>query len=139
MTELEKSRMMMERRENILQSQTAKITCNYIEYHKMTDQMFYGVPLTETHLAKCTERLKIYLANGGAGNIMIKLGIGIELTTKQTLLLPEEIVSERFVWLKDREKGSYWKDMRSKLSECFFLVERCIKKRIITDGNSLIN
>ena len=89
MTELEKSRMMMERRENILQSQTAKITCNYIEYHKMTDQMFYGVPLTETHLAKCTERLKIYLANGGAGNIMIKLGIGIELTTKQTLLLPE--------------------------------------------------
>ena len=112
MTELKKSRMMMERRENILQSQTAKITCNYIEYHKMTDQMFYGVPLTETHLAKCTERLKIYLANGGAGNIMIKLGIGIELTTKQTL---------------------------SKLSECFFLVERCIKKRIITDGNSLIN
>jgi len=42
MTELKKSRMMMERRENILQSQTAKITCNYIEYHKMTDQMFYG-------------------------------------------------------------------------------------------------
>ena len=105
MTDLEKSRMMMERRENILQSQTAKITCNYIEYHKMTDQMFYGVPLTETHLAKCTERLKIYLANGGAGNIMIKLGIGIELTTKQTLLLPEEIVSERFVWLKGPRKG----------------------------------
>lgn len=46
MTELKKSRMMMERRENILQSQTAKITCNYIEYHKMTDQMFYGVPFT---------------------------------------------------------------------------------------------
>lgn len=97
MTELEKSRMVMEGNGNM--------TCNYIEYHKMTDRMFYGVPLTEAHLARCTETLRCYLTNGGAGKLMNKLGIGIKLTTKQALLLPEEIVSERFVWLKGPRKG----------------------------------
>lgn len=104
MTELERFRMMMEGENGISQRPTTKMTCNYVEYHKMTDQMFYGVPLTETHLTRCTRRLRCYLINGGAGNLMSQLGIGIKLITKKALLLPEEIISERFIWLKGPRK-----------------------------------
>ena len=79
--------------------------CNYIEYHRLTEQMFYGTAQTDSHLNQYTEILRQYLINGGAGNIMQKLGIGIQLVTKRDMLLPEEVVTERFIWLKGNRKG----------------------------------
>lgn len=61
--------------------------CNYIEYHRLTDQMFSGVAQTDTHLNQYTEILRQYLINGGAANTMLKLDIGIQVTTKRFMLL----------------------------------------------------
>ena len=79
--------------------------CNYIEYHKLTDQMFYGVAQTDIHLNEYTEIIRRYLIDGGAGNIMQKLGIGIQIITTRAVLLPEEIVTRRFIWLKGNRTG----------------------------------
>ena len=78
--------------------------CNYIEYHRLTDQMFSGVAQTDTHLNQYTEILRQYLINGGAANTMLKLGIGIQVTTKRFMLLPKEVVMRRFIWLKRKEQ-----------------------------------
>ena len=40
--------------------------CNYIEYHRLTEQMFYGTAQTDSHLNQYTEILRQYLINGGA-------------------------------------------------------------------------
>ena len=61
--------------------------CNYIEYHRLTDQMFSGVAQTDTHLNQYTEILRQYLINGGAANTMLKLGIGIQVTTKKIYVI----------------------------------------------------
>ncbi len=47
--------------------------------------MFSGVAQTDTHLNQYTEILRQYLINGGAANTMLKLGIGIQVTTKKFL------------------------------------------------------
>ena len=49
--------------------------------------------------------LRQYLINGGAANTMLKLGIGIQVTTKRFMLLPKEVVMRRFIWLKGSRKG----------------------------------
>ena len=49
--------------------------------------------------------LRQYLINGGAANTMLKLGIGIQVTTKRFMLLPKEVVMRRFIWLKCSRKG----------------------------------
>ena len=36
---------------------------------------------------------------------MQKLGVGIQLTTKRLMLLPEEVAMRRFIWLKGNRKG----------------------------------
>ena len=36
---------------------------------------------------------------------MLKLGVGIQLTTKKLMLLPEEVIMRRLVWLKGSRKG----------------------------------
>ena len=77
----------------------------YFEYHRLTDQMFSGVAQTDTHLNQYTEILRQYLINGGAANTMLKLGIGIQVTTKRFMLLPKEVVMRRFIWLKGSRKG----------------------------------
>ncbi len=79
--------------------------CNYIEYHRLTDRMFYGIAQTDAHLNQYTEVLRQYLINGGAGDIMLKFGVGIQLTTKKLMLLPEEVIMRRFIWLKGNKKG----------------------------------
>lgn len=79
--------------------------CNYIEYHRLTNKMFYGVMQTDTHLNQYKEILRQYLINGGAGDIMLKLGVGIQLTTKKLMLLSEEVIMRRFIWLKGNRKG----------------------------------
>lgn len=81
------------------------MTCNYFEYRKMMDKLFYGVPLTDNRLNEATEIIRQYLVNGGAGNILKELGVGIRIVTKECMLLPSEIVRKRFVWLKGERKG----------------------------------
>ena len=80
--------------------------CNYIEYHKLTDKMFYGVAQTDLHLNKYTEILRQYLVNDGAGDVMSKLGIGIRIVSRKIGLLPEEVITRRFIWLKGNRQGS---------------------------------
>lgn len=36
---------------------------------------------------------------------MLKLGVGIQLTTKKLMLLPEEVIMRSLVWLKGSRKG----------------------------------
>lgn len=81
------------------------ITCNYFEYMDMTEKMFFGVPLTDEHLNNVTEKIRQYLINGGTGNIVEALNIGIRIVTKKTVLLPEEVVRRRFIWLDGERKG----------------------------------
>ena len=81
------------------------MTCSYYEYREMMDKMFYGVALTDNHLNNITEQIRQYLVNGGAGNIVVALGIGIKVITKKAVLLPNEVVYRRFVWLEGERKG----------------------------------
>lgn len=81
------------------------MTCNYFEYREMMDKLFYGVPLTDNHLNEATEIIRQYLVNGGAGNILKELGIGIRIVTKEYVLLPPEIIWRRFVWIHGERKG----------------------------------
>lgn len=79
--------------------------CNYYEYKRITEEMFYGSPQTDAHLNKYTEILQNYLIAGGAGNLMLELNIGIQIVTRKSVLLPEEIITKRFVWLGGSRKG----------------------------------
>lgn len=81
------------------------MTCNYFEYREMMDKMFYGVGLTDRYLNNATERIRQYIVNGGAGNILKALGIGIKIITKESVLLPSEIVYRRFVWIGGERNG----------------------------------
>ena len=81
------------------------MTCNYFEYREMMDKMFYGVVLTDNHLNNVTEQIRQYIVNGGAGNILKALGIGIKVITKEAVLLPSEVVYRRFMWLDGERKG----------------------------------
>lgn len=81
------------------------MTCNYFDYRDMMDKMFYGVALTDNHLNDVTEQIRRYLVNGGAGNIVKALNIGVKVITQKSLLLPEEVVKCRFVWLDGGRKG----------------------------------
>ena len=81
------------------------MTCNYFEYRDLMDKLFYGVALTDSHLNNATEQIRQYIVNGGAGNVMKSLGIGIKVVTKEAALLPTEVVSRRFVWLNGERKG----------------------------------
>ena len=79
--------------------------CNYFDYRDMTDKMFYGVALTDEHLNNVTENIRQYLINGGAGEIVKSLNIGIKIVTKKAMLLPEKIIKRRFVWLSGEHEG----------------------------------
>lgn len=81
------------------------MTCNYFEYRDITEKLFYGVPLTDKHLNDATEQIRRYLIDGGAGNIVKALGIGIRVVTKETLLLQPEVISKRFVYIDGENKG----------------------------------
>lgn len=81
------------------------MTCNYFEYREMTDKLFYGVALTDSHLDNATEKIQNYFAYGGAENILKQLKIGIRVITMKTTLPSTEIIRRRFVYLDDRHKG----------------------------------
>lgn len=82
------------------------MTCNYFEYKEITDKAFYGVALTDKHLNRVTEEIRRYLVDGGAGEILQKMGIGIGILEKQ-FIFPElnEIVKKRFVFISGEHKG----------------------------------
>lgn len=81
------------------------MTCNYFDYMNMTEKMFYGVALTDTHLNNVTESIRKYLIEGGAGDIVKTLNIGIKVVTRKAILFPDEIVKRRFIWLDGERKG----------------------------------
>ena len=79
--------------------------CNYFEYQAMVDKLFCGVALTSEHLNNATEQIRMYLVNGGAGEVVKALHIGIKVTTKESFLIGTEFVSMRFVWLEGERSG----------------------------------
>lgn len=84
------------------------MTCNYFRYKEITDKAFYGVALTDKHLNNVTEELRRYLVEGGAAEILQKLGIGIKITEKQFGVFPEllnEVIKKRFVFISGEHKG----------------------------------
>ena len=83
------------------------MTCNYFDYIDMTDEMFYGIALTDEHLNNATEQIRKYLVDGGAGDILKALGIGIKVEEKQYQLSPElnEVIKKRFVFVDGENKG----------------------------------
>ena len=76
------------------------MTCNYFEYRRMTEDLFYGVPLTDSHLNDATEKLRQYLINGRAEYIGNKLGIGI-----RTISNGSQIIRHRFIFISGDNKG----------------------------------
>lgn len=80
--------------------------CNYFEYRDITEKMFYGVALTDSHLNRVTEQIRQYLINGCAGKVVKALNIGMKVVTKESVLLPVEEISRRFVWLDGERKGN---------------------------------
>ena len=81
------------------------MTCNYFEYRNMTEKLFFGVALTQEHLNRATEEIRRYIVDGGAGDVMLALGIGIKVITKEAVLLPKEIVKRCFVYIDGENKG----------------------------------
>lgn len=81
------------------------MTCNYFEYKDLMEKLFHGVALTDSHLNNATEQIRQYIVNGGAGDVLKSLGIGIRVVTKEAVLLPAEVVSRRFVWIAGERKG----------------------------------
>ena len=79
--------------------------CNYFEYRDMADKLFYGTALTDAHLDNATEQIRLYLVNGGAGEVVKALNIGIVVVTKSNILTGTEPVRTRFVWLDGERKG----------------------------------
>ena len=67
------------------------MTCNYFEYRDMTEKLFFGTLLTQEHLNNATEEIRRYIVDGGAGDVMLALGIGIKVITKDAVLLPKEM------------------------------------------------
>ncbi len=82
------------------------MTCNCFGYKEITDKAFYGVPLTDEHLNNVTEEIRQYLVEGGAGELMQKMGIGIRIIETQ-FIFPElnEVVKKRFVFISGENKG----------------------------------
>lgn len=81
--------------------------CNYFEYMDMTENMFYGVLLTDNHLNNATETIRQYLIEGGAGEVVKSLGIGLRIVEKQSQTFPElnKVIKERFVFVDGERKG----------------------------------
>lgn len=81
--------------------------CNYFEYNKLVNSLFYGVVLTDEHLNNATEIIRLYIINGGAAQIMQDLGIGLRVVEKQFPLMPElnTVISRRFIYINGERKG----------------------------------
>ena len=79
---------------------------DYFTYKDMTEKMFYGNALSDKYLNDVTEELRQYLVNGGAGDILKKLGIGLKIVERQFIFSEmNEIVKRRFVFIEGENKG----------------------------------
>ena len=52
-----------------------------------------------------TRQIEQYIHDGGGAQIVSNLGVGIRQVTRSALLLPEEDVSYRFVYISGARKG----------------------------------
>lgn len=77
------------------------MTCNYFDFRKLTDKLFYGVALTEEHLNNATEQIRKYLADGGATPVTNALGIGVQFEEREG-----KVVRERIVYTEGRYKNT---------------------------------
>ena len=80
-------------------------TCNYIEYQRMTNSLFFGVALTDKHMNEATEHIRLYFINGGALEIVNALGIGIKVVERPRLNQPSEVIEQRFIYLSGENAG----------------------------------
>ena len=80
-------------------------TCNYIEYQRMTNSLFFGVALTDKHMNEAVEHIRRYFINGDALEIVNALGIGIKVTEKRGFNQPPEIIEQRFIYLSGENAG----------------------------------
>ena len=80
---------------------------NYFKYQEMTDELFYGVPLTDAHMNMASKKLWDYLLENGAQSVLKCLEIGFQVTKRESALFPEmnEIIKQRMVYTSGAHKG----------------------------------
>ena len=81
------------------------MTCNYIEYQRMTNSLFFGVALTEDHLNSAVNRIQSYLMDGGAIDTVNYLGIGVQTISKPKAPRVYTVVRRRFVYIGGENAG----------------------------------
>ena len=84
---------------------------NYEDYKNLVNDLYldnlsHGYVLSDQRLNDATEKIRQYLVQNGAGQLLSNLGIGIKLVTKSAVLLPDEIVSRNFVWTSGPRQGN---------------------------------
>ena len=67
-----------------------KIT--YYGWKKLTDELFYGVPLTREHMNYAVEVLRNYVKSSGRTDIFERIGVGIQAETVDGKLLRRDMV-----------------------------------------------
>ena len=82
------------------------MTCSYFEYRDIVSKYFYGVPLTNEHLNRCTENLRQYFIKGGAVRVLKSLGIGLRIRERCKEKATETtLIDERFIFMNgERER-----------------------------------
>lgn len=83
------------------------MTCNYFDYMKLVDELFFGVALTDEQLNNAVEKIRQYIVNGGAGKIVESLGVGFRIVEKQFQAFPElnRVITKRFIFVDGERKG----------------------------------
>lgn len=76
---------------------------NIIDYHRMTDKLFYGVARTREHMNEAACSIKNYIINNGFGETASEIGIGYRETKR---LSDEKILSVDIVWIKGDNEGN---------------------------------
>lgn len=76
------------------------MTCDYFAYRDMTENMFFGVALTDQHMNNATENIRKYLVDGGATEVLNDLSIGLQIMKRQN-----EVLRRRFVYIAGNRKG----------------------------------
>lgn len=82
------------------------MTCSYFEYRDIVSKYFYGVPLTNEHLNRCTENLRQYFIKGGAVRVLKSLGIGLRIRERCKENSTETtLIDERFIFMNGEREG----------------------------------
>lgn len=80
---------------------------NYFKYQEMTEELFYGVPVTDAQLNTASKILWDYLLENGAQSVLKCLEIGFQVIKRESALFPEmnEIIKQRMVYISGAHKG----------------------------------